>query len=102
MGAAFGWGLISASSFVIGSLVATWLNIGLRTIGLMMGFGAGVLISAVAFEMVDEIADESSGQGAVASGLFVGCAVVTTLGLAVASSIHALGCGVSLVVADSR
>ena len=75
MGAAFGWGLISASSLVIGSLVAIWLKINLRTIGLIMAFGAGVLISAVAFDLVQEAADKSSGHGAVAWGLFAGCGV---------------------------
>jgi len=75
MGAAFGWGLISASSLVIGSLFAIWLHISLRTIGLVMGFGAGVLISAVAFDLVEEAAEKSGGQGGVALGLFVGCGV---------------------------
>jgi ZIP family zinc transporter len=75
MGAAFGWGLISASSLVIGSFLAIWLKINLRTIGLIMAFGAGVLISAVAFDLVEEAADKSSGQGGVGLGLFVGCAV---------------------------
>ena len=73
MGAAFGWGTLAASSLVIGSLVAIWLNISLRVIGLIMGFGAGVLISAVAFDLVEEAAGQSSGYGAVAWGLFVGC-----------------------------
>ena len=41
MGEALGWGLISASSLVIGALLAIWLHIGLRAIGLIMGFGAG-------------------------------------------------------------
>jgi ZIP family zinc transporter len=75
MGAAFGWGLLSASSLVIGSLLAIWLKINLRVIGLIMAFGAGVLISAVAFDLVEEAADTSSGQGAVAWGLFAGCLV---------------------------
>jgi ZIP family zinc transporter len=75
MGAAFGWGLLSASSLVIGSLLAIWLKINLRTIGLIMAFGAGVLISAVAFDLVEEAAEKSSGHGAVAWGLFVGCGV---------------------------
>jgi zinc transporter, ZIP family len=66
MGAAFGWGLLSASSLVIGSLVAIWLKISLRAIGFIMAFGAGVLISAVAFDLVEEAADMSSGEGAVA------------------------------------
>jgi hypothetical protein len=52
---------LAASSLVIGSLVAIWLNISLRVIGLIMGFGAGVLISAVAFDLVEEAAGQSSG-----------------------------------------
>ena len=64
MVAAFGWGTLAASSLVIGALVARWLKISLRVIGLIMGFGAGVLISAVAFDLVEEAASKSSGQGA--------------------------------------
>jgi len=75
MGSAFVWGLVSASSLVIGSVLAIWLHMSLRAIGLIMAFGAGVLISAVAFDLVEEAADKSSGEGAVALGLFVGCAV---------------------------
>jgi zinc transporter, ZIP family len=75
MGAALGWGLISASSLVIGSLLAIWLHMSLRLIALIMAFGAGVLISAVAFDLVEEAAEKSSGDGAVAWGLFVGCGV---------------------------
>jgi ZIP family zinc transporter len=75
MGAAFGWGLISASSLVIGSLIAIWMHLSLRVIGLIMAFGAGVLISAVAFDLIEEAADKSSGEGAIAWGLFVGCGV---------------------------
>ena len=53
MGAAFGWGIVAASSLVIGSLIAIWFKISLRAIGLIMSFGAGVLISAVAFDLVE-------------------------------------------------
>ncbi len=60
MAAAFGWGLLAASSLVIGALVALRFRIGLRTIGLIMGFGAGVLISAVAFDLVEEAAEMGS------------------------------------------
>jgi ZIP family zinc transporter len=72
---AFGWGLLAASSLVVGSLIAIWFRLSLRAIGLIMGFGAGVLISAVAFDLVEEGADKSSGSGAVIWGLFIGCAV---------------------------
>ena len=75
MAAAFGWGTLAASSLVIGALLAIWFKISLRMIGLIMAFGAGVLISAVAFDLVQEAADKSSGHGAVAWGLFAGCLV---------------------------
>jgi ZIP family zinc transporter len=73
--ASFGWGTLAASSLVIGSLVAIWLKISLRAIGLIMAFGSGVLISAVAFDLVEEAAGKASGGGAAAWGLFVGCGV---------------------------
>ncbi len=73
--ASFGWGTLAASSLVIGSLVAIWLKISLRAIGLIMAFGSGVLISAVAFDLVEEAAGKASGGGAAAWGLFAGCGV---------------------------
>jgi ZIP family zinc transporter len=75
MGGAFAWGLLAASSLVLGALVAFYARLGLRTIGLVMGFGAGVLISAVAFDLVEEASDQASGQGYALIGLFAGCAV---------------------------
>src|SRR5262249_50105627 len=44
-------------------------------IGLIMAFGAGVLISAVAFDLVEEAASTSWGHGANALGIFAGCGV---------------------------
>jgi len=75
MGAAFGWGTLAASSLVIGSIVALLFHIKLRVIGLIMGFGAGVLISAVSFDLIEEAAEKSSGEGAIVFGVFAGCAV---------------------------
>jgi ZIP family zinc transporter len=75
MGAAFGWGLLSASSLVIGSVIAILIRIPLRVIGLIMGFGGGVLISAVAFDLIEEAAGKSTGHGALVAGLFSGCLV---------------------------
>jgi zinc transporter, ZIP family len=75
MGAAFGWGVLAASSLVIGSVVALLFRIPLRVIGLIMGFGAGVLISAVAFDLVEEAAEKTIGQEWSAAGLFAGCLV---------------------------
>ena len=75
MAAAFGWGILAASSLVIGALVALRFRIGLRVIGLILAFGAGVLISAVAFDLVEEAVSKSHGHGAAIAGLFAGCAV---------------------------
>jgi ZIP family zinc transporter len=71
--AAFGWGTLAASSLVIGAIVAIVFRISLRAIGLIMGFGSGVLISAVAFDLVEEAVDKSSGHGWVVAGVFAGC-----------------------------
>ena len=75
MAAAFGWGTLAASSLVIGALVALRFRISLRVIGLILAFGAGVLISAVAFDLVEEAISKSHGHGAAIAGLFAGCAV---------------------------
>ena len=62
MGEAFAWGTVAASSLVIGAIVALLFRIDLRTIGLIMAFGAGVLISAIAFDLIEEAYGMSSGQ----------------------------------------
>jgi len=75
MAASFGWGTLAASSLVIGAVLALMLKMSLRLIGLIMAFGAGVLISAVAFDLVEEAADKASGSGWAVAGLFSGCLV---------------------------
>jgi zinc transporter, ZIP family len=75
MAAAFGWGTLAASSLVIGAVVALLFRIRLPAIGLIMGFGAGVLISAVAFDLIQEAADMTPGNGVVIAGVFAGCGV---------------------------
>lgn len=70
----FAWGVIAASSLVIGALLAMFLKIGRRTIGLIMAFGSGVLVSAVAFDLVEEATTTAPGAGVViAAGLAAGC-----------------------------
>jgi ZIP family zinc transporter len=75
VGASFGWGLLAASSLVVGGLLALRFRIALRTIGLVMGFGAGVLISAVAFDLVEEASSKASSNWAPLVGIFAGCGV---------------------------
>ena len=75
MGESFFWGLLAGSSLVVGGLLSYWLPIGRRALGLIMAFGAGVLISAVAFELVHEAFETTAGDGGVALGLFLGSCV---------------------------
>jgi ZIP family zinc transporter len=71
--AALGWGTLAASSLVLGAVVALRFRIGLRAIGLIMAFGAGVLISAIAFDLVEEAADTQVARWPVLVGIFAGC-----------------------------
>ena len=72
MGEALFWGLFAASSLVLGGVLALTLSIGRRAVALIMAFGAGVLISAVSFELVEEAFETSSGEGEVAAGVLLG------------------------------
>ena len=71
MGAALGWGAIAASSLVIGAAVGLARPWPHKLIGLVLGFGAGALISAVSFELVQEGVRQARGWP-VAIGLAVG------------------------------
>jgi ZIP family zinc transporter len=68
---AFFWGLVASSSLLVGGAAALWRPIGRRVLGLIMAFGAGVLISAVSFELVEDAFEHSGGEG-VALGLASG------------------------------
>jgi ZIP family zinc transporter len=72
MAEAFFWGLLAASSLMVGGLLALEIDIHERVLGLIMAFGSGVLISAVAFELVEEAFETSSGSLEVAYGLLAG------------------------------
>jgi ZIP family zinc transporter len=61
-------------SLVLGGVIALRVRVSSLVLGLVMAFGAGVLISAVAYELVGEAFDTSAGSGGVALGLFAGCA----------------------------
>ena len=69
---AFFWGLVSTSSLIVGGLIGSWFSISKRVLGLIMGFGAGVLISAVAYELVFEAVESAKGSGGPGLGLFAG------------------------------
>jgi zinc transporter, ZIP family len=70
LGAAM-WGTIAASSLVIGAALGLRFHFSKRTIGLIMAFGAGTLISALTFDLTYE-AYSLAGLDAVAVGLPLG------------------------------
>ena len=72
--AAAAWGAFAASSLVIGALIALVRTVPKRQLGLIMAFGSGVLISSVAYELVEE-AVAIGGQLPMASGLAIGALV---------------------------
>jgi ZIP family zinc transporter len=84
MASAFGWGFLAASSLVIGGVVALAVRVPVRVIGLIMAFGAGVLISAIAFDLVEEAANSVDSNASVIGGLFAGCAVFSIGNLLIA------------------
>jgi zinc transporter, ZIP family len=73
--AAFAWGFLAAGTLILGGAYALRWRVHERTLGLVMAFGSGVLISSVAYELVGEAFDTHHGNGAVAGGLFAGSAV---------------------------
>jgi ZIP family zinc transporter len=58
---AFLWGALAASSLLIGYFLSE-RGLSNRNVGLIMGFGAGALISAIAYELVPEAAIGGEGM----------------------------------------
>jgi ZIP family zinc transporter len=71
MAASLGWGSLAASSLVIGALIGLSRPWPEQPVGLVLGFGAGALISAVSFELFGE-GVRLAGALPVAIGLGVG------------------------------
>ena len=68
---AVGWGALAASSLLIGAVLAFVRRWPRPQVGIILAFGAGALISAVSFELVQEGAEVGSLQS-TAIGLGVG------------------------------
>ena len=79
------WGLLSGSALLIGAVVGWFAPLSQRVIAALMAFGAGVLISALSFELIDE-AWRHGGLGPVAGGFLGGAAVYTLLNRWLATS----------------
>jgi ZIP family zinc transporter len=77
------WGLLAGGALVLGAGLAWVVRVPPKVIASIMAFGAGVLISALAFELVAEAA-ESGGLAAVVIGFFAGAIVYTGANAALA------------------
>jgi ZIP family zinc transporter len=65
------WGLFGGGALVLGALLAWFLRVPQVVIASVMAFGSGVLISAVAFDLVAEAAD-TGGLAPTATGIMGG------------------------------
>lgn len=69
---AMAWSLLGASSLLLGAFLAFTVPIGNRLLGMITGFGVGVLISAVAYELVEQAVIASANSFAIAAGFALG------------------------------
>ncbi|MGW7202968.1 ZIP family metal transporter [Streptomyces sp. NPDC054837] len=70
------WGLVAGSALLLGAALGYGLRVPQKVIATVMAFGAGVLISAVSFELVGE-AYEQAGLAPAAIGALIGALAYT-------------------------
>ena len=70
------WGLLAGSALLIGAAIGYFTDVPQRAIAAVMAFGSGVLISALAFDLMDE-AYRRGGFVSAAVGFIGGAAVYT-------------------------
>ncbi|GAA4607892.1 ZIP family zinc transporter [Actinoplanes octamycinicus] len=78
-----GWGLLAGSALVLGAAIGFLVRVPQKLVASVMAFGAGVLLSAVAFELIGE-ADEQGGLLPTAVGAAVGACLYTGCNLLLA------------------
>ena len=71
-----GWGLLAGSALLLGAAVGYLVHIPAKVVASVMAFGAGVLLSAVSFELIAEAYDQG-GLGPTALGAIAGSLVYT-------------------------
>lgn len=75
------WGLLGGSALLLGAAVAWFVRLPQRLVAAVMAIGSGVLISAVAFDLMDE-AYRQGGFAASALGFVGGAAAYTAANVA--------------------
>ncbi len=66
-------GTIAQSSLLLSGLLVYWVRVPTRVVGVLAGFGAGALISAIAFDLVPEA--ESLGPWEIVFWMLLGAAI---------------------------
>jgi zinc transporter, ZIP family len=74
LGASASWGLVVGGSLVLGAVAAALLHLPERVAAMLTAFGGGILLAAVALELVPE-ADREAGVALTAVGLVAGMAL---------------------------
>ena len=74
LGASLAWGLAIGASLVVGALGAALLRLPRKVAAALTAFGGGILLAAVALELVPE-ADSEAGLALTATGLLAGTLV---------------------------
>lgn len=74
LGASAGWGLVVGGSLLAGAVAAALLSLPERVAATLTAFGGGILLAAVALELVPE-ADAEAGATLTAAGLLAGTLV---------------------------
>jgi zinc transporter, ZIP family len=74
LAASLGWGVVVGASLVAGAVAAAVLTLPARVAALLTAFGGGVLLAAIAFELVPE-ADREAGVGLTIAGVLAGTLV---------------------------
>lgn len=83
-GLALTWGLASGSALLIGALIGIYVKLPHRAVALIMGFGSGILVSVIAFDLMDE-AFAHAGLLWVVGGFLGGAALFTAASLYLAA-----------------
>ncbi|SFC72477.1 zinc transporter, ZIP family [Nocardioides terrae] len=77
------WGLLAGGALVLGAAVAWWAHVPRKVVASIMAFGAGVLISALSFDLVDE-AERTGGLLPTVIGFLAGAVVYLAANLVLA------------------
>ena len=78
---AAGAGALAGGALLVGALVAWFVQVPKRVVATVMAFGSGVLISALAFDLVEEAADQGGFWPAM-SGFLAGAIVYVAANIA--------------------